>query len=116
MKGDEQICWSCNKTCSGECCWFAENKPVPNWVATETKIKITSEDNKKRYYVSSYKVQKCPLYKCDNPAEELPTKVIADFIGVSRQVVASWKVKGKLQEYLKQNKRIRKKLENYYVE
>ena len=115
MTADDQICWSCNKTCSGECCWFTENKPVPNWVALETKIKVTSENNKKRYYVSSYKIKRCPLYKCKNPADELSAVVIAEVIGVKPATIGLWRVNGKLKPYLEKNKRKLKKLEYYYV-
>lgn len=114
MRGDEQICWSCNK-CSGVgCCWFQNNEPVPNWEAIETKIKATAETGKK-YYVSSYKIQKCPLYKCDNPADELPTNIIASVTGLRQDIVREWRKNGNLEKYFKTHKRNLKKLEYYYV-
>lgn len=114
MKGDEQICWSCNKACAEGCCWFRNNEPVPNWIAIKTKIKATAETGN-TYYISSYKIQRCPLYRCDNPIYELPTKVLSEVIGVTNQTILEWKKTGKLEEYLNKNKRKLKKLENYYV-
>ena len=115
MKHIDQICWSCNKACANGCCWFKDNKPVPNWKAIETKIKSTSEDGRV-YYVSSYRVEKCPLYKCDNPVEELPIKIIAKTLNVTPDSVSRWKRDGKLYMYLAENKTKLKKLEYYYVD
>lgn len=114
MKGDEQICWSCNKAYGNGCCWFQKNEPVPNWKATQTFIKATADTGHK-YLVPSYKIYKCPLYKCDNPIEELSTNVIAKVINKQPQLVRMWKINGKLKEYFNNNKRKLKKLENYYV-
>ena len=115
MTADDQICWSCENACAGGCCWFEKNEPVPNWIATETKIKVTSESDKRKYYVSSYKIKRCPLYKCKNPADELSAVVIAEVIGVKPATIGNWRANGKLKLYLEKNKRKLKKLENYYV-
>lgn len=115
MKGNEQICWSCNKACADGCCWFKNQEPVPNWVATETLIKATSDAGHK-YFVKSYKIEKCPLYKCDNPVEELPTNVIASVTGLNPPLIREWRKCGKLEYCLKKHKKKYKKLESYYVD
>lgn len=57
----ESLCWSCDRTGTGECSWDRGLEPVLGWVA-EKRDYPASTRMKENY---TYNVVKCPLYRWD---------------------------------------------------
>ena len=58
---NNQLCWDCEKA-YGQCSWLKNFKPVKGWVAKPNKIKTCTKDGG-FYYIESYLIEKCPLFK-----------------------------------------------------
>lgn len=63
-KRKETLCWDCKKaTGGGDCPWANEFKPVEEWKATPTIVKVTSQAKSRAAQLQdSYIVRKCPLF------------------------------------------------------
>lgn len=58
-KNGHTLCWTCSLAGKSICQWDREFKPVPGWVAEETRVLISF----KNQYVESYRVISCPMYR-----------------------------------------------------
>ena len=57
------LCWDCENACAG-CAWSRFFKPVPGWMAEQTKIKLNVK-NDRQIISSSYRVIDCPEFERD---------------------------------------------------
>lgn len=66
--GSDTLCWTCDKSCGGYDCEWANGEfiPVPGWDATPTKIKCRHSEDPDRA-IDSFIVHSCPKYLPEAP-------------------------------------------------
>ena len=59
-KTNDQLCWTCKNACGG-CSWSSEFKPVEDWTAKKTKLRLTRGE-----HTQSFEITECPEYIPDD--------------------------------------------------